>query len=280
MSTPNSENDPDDRRTGARSAGTSDPGRSTDDLSAEVVDVERISSRPGPLHPESARSTEPVRERTREVTTPPAPPARPVQQDVPAVSGRTGRLPSRRDVVAREKEQFGGVKVGSAFFGWLTATGMAVLLTAIVSAAGGAVAVATGTSTTAGVAGATGNAGTVGVVAGIALAVVLFLAYFCGGYVAGRMARFNGAKQGVAVWVWALVVALVVAVAGAIAGNKYDVLGRVNAFPRIPVDRGSLTTGGIVTLVVLAVVALVGAIVGGLSGMRFHRKVDRAGLGV
>ncbi len=57
MSTPNSENDPDDRRTGARSAGTSDPGRSTDDLSAEVVDVERISSRPGPLHPESARST-------------------------------------------------------------------------------------------------------------------------------------------------------------------------------------------------------------------------------
>ena len=34
----------------------------------------------------------------------------------------------RRDVVGREREEHGGVKVGSAFFGWLTATGMAVLL--------------------------------------------------------------------------------------------------------------------------------------------------------
>ena len=34
----------------------------------------------------------------------------------------------RRTVVGREKEKYGGVKIGSAFFGWLTATGAAVLL--------------------------------------------------------------------------------------------------------------------------------------------------------
>ena len=40
----------------------------------------------------------------------------------------------RQSVVAREKERFGGVKPGVAFFGWLTATGMGVLLTALVAA--------------------------------------------------------------------------------------------------------------------------------------------------
>src|SRR5687768_7626034 len=54
---------------------------------------------------------------------------------VPATSGNT----LRHDVVAREKEEFGGFKFGSAFFGWLTATGMAVLLTALLSAIGAGV---------------------------------------------------------------------------------------------------------------------------------------------
>jgi len=49
---------------------------------------------------------------------------------------------------------------------------------------------------------------TVGWIGAIALLVVLFVAYFSGGYVAGRMARFNGLKQGLAVWVWALVIAM------------------------------------------------------------------------
>ena len=49
-----------------------------------------------------------------------------------------------------------------------------------------------------------------GLVGGIVLLVILFVAYYCGGYVAGRMARFHGARQGFAVWVWALVIAIVV----------------------------------------------------------------------
>ena len=36
----------------------------------------------------------------------------------------------------------------------------------------------------------------------VVAAVVLFVAYVCGGYVAGRMARFDGIKQGLAVWGW------------------------------------------------------------------------------
>src|SRR4051812_9843058 len=55
-------------------------------------------------------------------------------------------VPDRAAIVARQKERFGGIKFGSAFFGWLTATGMAVLLIALLAAAGVAFGVATDTS--------------------------------------------------------------------------------------------------------------------------------------
>ena len=181
------------------------------------------------------------------------------------------------DVLSAEREQFGGIKVGSAFFGWLTATGTAVLLTALLAATGSAVSLATGTDVDEAASQAGGDPATVGLIGGVILLVVLFVAYYCGGYVAGRMARFDGAKQGVAVWAWALFFAVVVAVVGAVAGSRYNVLASLNSFPRIPVGEGDLSTAGIVAAVGVALTSLVGAIAGGLAGMRFHRKVDRAG---
>lgn len=185
----------------------------------------------------------------------------------------------RRTVVAREREEYGGIKWGSAFFGWLTATGTAVLLTALLGAIGAAVGLGTLSSTQEAQSQARQNAETIGLVGGIVLLVILFVAYYCGGYVAGRMARFNGAKQGLAVWVWALIVAVLVAILAAVAGSQYNVLSQLNGFPRIPINEGDLTTGGIIAAVAALAATLGGAIVGGLAGMRFHRKVDKAGLG-
>ena len=179
----------------------------------------------------------------------------------------------RGSVVDREKEALGGVKVGSAFFGWLTATGMAVLLTALVTAGGAAVSLAQGDEADA------PNVETIGAVEAAVLLVIFFVAYYCGGYVAGRMARFNGLRQGIAVWVWAVVIAVVVAIAAAVAGDQYDIQSELNNFPRIPSNEGDVTTNGVIAALAIAAVTLVGAIMGGLAGMRFHRKVDRAGLG-
>jgi hypothetical protein len=92
------------------------------------------------------------------------------------------------------------------------------------------------------------------------------------------MARFDGAKQGLGVWLWALVAAIVVALLGLVAGDEFNLLERVNAFPRIPVNEGELTTIGIVAAVLAALVPLVAAMLGGQAGMRFHRNVDAAGL--
>ena len=122
-------------------------------------------------------------------------PSAAVQQDLSPV------VPDRATIVARQRERFGGIKVGSAFFGWLTATGMAVLLIALLAAAGVAFGVATDTSLDEAAQQSqdnTGAAQTVGLVGAITLLIVLLLAYYCGGYVTGRMARFNGIKQGLA----------------------------------------------------------------------------------
>ena len=112
--------------------------------------------------------------------------------------------------------------------------------------------------------------------ADIAVAVILFVSYYCGGYVAGRMARFDGARQGVAVWLWALAIAVVFALLVVAAGTRFNVLSTLNSFPRIPVDEGTLTTGGTIVLIAGALITLAGAVLGGVAGMRYHRRVDRA----
>jgi heme/copper-type cytochrome/quinol oxidase subunit 2 len=185
-------------------------------------------------------------------------------------------------VVARHRERFGGIKVGSAFFGWLTATGMSVLLIALLTAGGVAFGVATNTTVNVDQAvqeseQGTGTAQTVGLVGAITLLVVLLIAYYCGGYVAGRMARFNGAKQGLAVWLWGVLMALVIAAVAAVAGAQYNVFAQLN-LPRLPVNEGQVTAVGAIAIGAAILAALVGAVLGGMAGMRFHRNVDQAGL--
>lgn len=186
---------------------------------------------------------------------------------------------TRRNVVNREKDEYGGVKVGLAFFGWLTATGTAVMLTSFVVAAGTAVGVATNTDAGSATTEAARDPRSVGIIGATVLLIVLFVSYYCGGYVAARMARFHGLRQGMAVWLWAVMIAAVVAVLAALAGSQYDVLSKLNSFPRIPVSQGNLTRGGLIALVVVAAGSLAGALLGGQAGMVFHRKVDKAGLG-
>jgi hypothetical protein len=176
-----------------------------------------------------------------------------------------------QEVRERQHERFGGFSWGSDFFGWLTAAGLTAILTGIASAAGAALALNEVGGSVSG-----SEAETIGLSGGIALLVILGLAYYCGGYVAGRMARFDGARQGVGVWIVGIVIALLVAALAAVAGNEFNVLDNLN-LPRLPVDQGSLTTGGLIALATGLIVTLVAAITGGKVGERFHTKVDRVG---
>ena len=180
--------------------------------------------------------------------------------------------PNRKDVLQRQRDEFGGFQWGADFFGWLVAVGLATLLIALLAAAGAAVGL-----TDANAAEATDEATTIGIVGGVLLLIVLLAAYYFGGYVAGRMARFNGPRQGLGVWLIGLLVTIALAVAGALFGAEYNVLSGLN-LPRIPVGEGSLTTAGLIALAAVLVGTLLAAIAGGKAGTHFHRKVDRVGL--
>ncbi|WP_254678776.1 hypothetical protein [Arthrobacter sp. 24S4-2] len=175
-------------------------------------------------------------------------------------------------VVAREEERFGGIKIGSAFFGWLTATAMAILLVAAVTAAARAGYLA-GTDLMA----EAGQASSGGVTGVIVLLSIPFLAYFSGGYVAGRMARFNGIGQGLMVWLWAVIVAAGVALLPMVSGGQLNALTMLSSFLRLPAAEGQLSTSGIIAVIAVAATALVGAVLGGMTGVHYHRKVDRVG---
>jgi hypothetical protein len=192
-------------------------------------------------------------------------------QPAPAPNTETARpapasnTETARRLRARQHDEFGGINWGSAFFGWLVTVGMAAILIGLLGAAGAAFGLSDVNDTE-----------TIGVAGGILLVLVLAGAYYCGGYVSGRMSRFDGGRQGVAVWVLGLAVTLVLALAGTLFGAEYNVFEQLN-LPRVPVDEGSLTAGAAVALVGVVVVTLGAAMGGGVVGERFHRRVDRVG---
>src|SRR4051794_34120469 len=100
--------------------------------------------------------------------------------------GRHDSVPTAQEQVKRmqqrQREEFGGLHWGCAFFGWLVAIGIATLLTALLSAAGAAVGLTQASKE------ATSEADTIGIIGGVLLLVILLVAYYAGGYVAGRMA--------------------------------------------------------------------------------------------
>ena len=180
---------------------------------------------------------------------------------------------AERAAVARENayERFGGINLGAGFFGWLVTVAVTVLLTSIIGAALAAVDNTNDITWS----DADRQAGTIGTAAGITLMVVLAIASFTGGYVAGRMSRFDGAKQGFGAWLVGFLVTVLALVIGGIAGQQYNVFDRVD-LPRIPLPSDEVSTAGIVVAVALLVLTLLSSMLGGKVGTRYHLRVDRA----
>lgn len=170
------------------------------------------------------------------------------------------------DLLTQEKDEFGGMKIGAALLGWLTTVGTIVVLAAVLAAVASGMNLNRNTST----ADLTG----VGLGAAITLLVIAFLGYLAGGYVAGRMARFHGFRQGLAVWLWGLLIAIALSITAAIVGDQSTILVQAN-LPQIPFTSSGFTWQAILALVAVLLVTFLGAILGGLLGMRFHRRIDR-----
>jgi hypothetical protein len=169
--------------------------------------------------------------------------------------GTDRRALAEARTVARER--YGGTKLGSAFFGWLVAVGLTLLLAMVA----GAVSLVVGADV---------------LVAGPAVSLaVLLVASFVGGYVAGRLARFDGARNGFLSWAIGLLVTAALAVVAAFLGARDGVLGGV-PLPSVVTGLEQVGLPELVLVTVAVLGTLVAAVIGGKAGERFHRRVDRA----
>ena len=105
---------------------------------------------------------------------------------------------------------------------------------------------------------------------------ILAVGGFTGGYVAARMARFDGWRQGLGIWLLCVLMLAAVGLAAWIAGGEIDPAKSIS-LPTNPIDDGPLSNGAVAT-VVAAVLGLLCTIAGGILGERFHREVDRVAL--
>ena len=171
---------------------------------------------------------------------------------------------------ALQRKRYGGVNWGAGFFGWLVVVAMTLLLAAAVGTAVLALA-RTGDVVDVQALSESRNGGLVA--AGV-LVGALLISYFAGGYVAGRMSRFDGGKQGVAVWVTSLLLSGGLVGAGLLFGGP-ELLDQAD----LPTFDLSIEATSVVVLGAAAaalVGSLLAAVLGGKVGCRYHRKVDDA----
>src|SRR5215208_4891738 len=175
----------------------------------------------------------------------------------------------------RLRDMYGGVDWLASFLGLI----FALVLGAVFSATAGLVLVPFGLPLDL----SNGQLGTSAITGLALLGVLIFLTYFFGGYVAGRLARFDGGRNGAMVLVWTFIVVLILALAAAIFSGFLPAgmaEGIANLVDRIVSTAGNLAGGagvvGIVTAVAALLIALLGGFLGGRMGSRYHTEIDRA----
>ncbi len=161
------------------------------------------------------------------------------------------------------RERFGGIDIPASLVGMLTALSTVLILAGLVGAAFGVVGYQTGLEQDA------QDLSNGSLIGGVA---ILFVAYLIGGWAAGRIARYDGARNGFATGVWTLIFGAILAALGAWAGSEYDVFQNVE-LPQW-FDSDAFTTTAIASGIGAIAAMFAGGILGGLWGERYHRRAD------
>jgi hypothetical protein len=194
-----------------------------------------------------------------------------VREATPYPRGYFEAVEERED---RLRDMYGGVDWLASFLGFV----FTVVLASVFSAIAGLVLVPFGLTPEL----SDGQLGA-SVLTGLAvLGVLIFLTYFFGGYVSGRLARFDGGRNGAMVLVWTFIVALILALV-AVVFSGFLPAGAAEAIGKL--ERGTVSTAtnlagagvaGIVAAVAALLLALLGGFFGGRLGSRYHTEIDRA----
>lgn len=171
------------------------------------------------------------------------------------------------------RDRFGGVDTAAALMGMFTALGVLVFLGALITAGGGALEYQLN------VFDLEGNAQEITIVGMVVAALVVLAAFFVGGIAAGRIARYDGGKNGIASALWALLLIAVFAALGVFLGAEYNAFQRAGLpdwFSQIRRGSGEATTLGIIAAAISVALMFLGGYLGGRIGEAYHRRVDAA----
>jgi hypothetical protein len=161
--------------------------------------------------------------------------------------------------IVAARQRYGGLDLPAALAGMLAGLGLTVLLAGIAAAAG-TISYSNGASTD--------ELFNGGMITGLA---VLLVGFFVGGWVAGRMSRYDGALNGLASAALFLLLMAGMSGVGRWLDASYDFFSDV----RLPQWFTSAeTNAALVSMAVGAVLVLLAAALGGRWGTRFHRKAD------
>jgi hypothetical protein len=177
----------------------------------------------------------------------------------------------RSDRRAELRERYGGFYWGTDFIGFAVATFFTIVFLGIIGAAAGGVGYQAGAPLPKLGHAVSSTTQTIGISAAVASLIALFIAYLIGGYTAGRMARFDGVKNGIGVVIWTIIVAVILGASGAVLGTRFNVASQLH----LKLDSATWTTAGLLALAIALVIMVLGGILGGVMGERYHRKIDR-----
>lgn len=185
---------------------------------------------------------------------------------ITAPAGHRATEPAAGPTRGERYARYGGFSFAAVCFGWLVSVAMPLLLAGLVAG----LAAAVGASFDVSRADARDQAATIGVTAGVVVLVLVAIGYFAGGYVAGRMTRFDAGRQGVGVWALSLLASMAVTVAGAALSMRFDVAG----VPAFALPDGAFDARGIFVFAVVALTTLLLAFLGARAGQRHHAQID------
>jgi hypothetical protein len=169
------------------------------------------------------------------------------------------------------KDRFGGIDTPASLGGMFAMIGTLVFLGALIAAGAG------GLQYQLNAIDFEGNLQEVEIIGIVVAGVVVLVASFVGGWVAARIARFDGVMNGIGMAIWLLVLVAVFAALGAFVGQEYNAFQRVGLpdwFAQVSAD--DVTPLAIIGGVVGIAMLFLGAALGGAIGDGYNRKVDAA----
>ncbi len=188
--------------------------------------------------------------------------------------GDTGAYPRGYFEAAEEREvrlsdMYGGVDWLASFLGFVFAAVAGGVLFSILSL----VIVPLGVSVEIG-----DQLGPAAITALALLAILIFLTFLFGGYVSGRLARFDGGRNGAMSVLWTFIIGFLgFVIASFLPGAAGDTMRDFIQGGAMPLAGEILNLGvvGIAVAVAAVLIAILGGVVGGRLGSRYHAEIDR-----